>query len=161
MDLRLGWIIRLISKHAVTSTHEIHVFTYLDLWFREEKGPTVLQRTRFWAALEALFQVMSCACSSAAASRLLEFLLLALGIPGKGLACNAGWWFSQGVRYIAPLPTSYFHLHWLLPSFPRQVFIWDPFRLPDVENAPETGVIEGLDPLQGCFRSPPGLCSIQ
>lgn len=26
---------------------------------------------------------------------------------------------------------------------------------------PETGVIEGMDPLQGCFRSPSGLRSIQ
>lgn len=44
---------------------------YLGLSFREEhkQSTIVLQRTRFWAALGALFQVISSACSSASAFR--------------------------------------------------------------------------------------------
>lgn len=79
-------------------------------------------------------------------------LPLALGIPVKGLACNDGGFLK--VCYLAPLQTSYLHLHWFLSCFPLQVFICDPFRPFDVEDMLETGVIEGLDPLQGCFCSP-------
>lgn len=82
---------------------------------------------------------------------------LALGVSGKGLACNAWWWFPQCVSYPAPLPTSYLHIHFFLSSFPPLVFIWDPLRPSDVEDAAETGVVRDLDPLQGCFCCLPGL----
>lgn len=75
--------------------------------------------------------------------------------------CNDVWWFPQDVSYPAQLRTSYLYFYWFLPCFPPRVFIRDSFRPSDVEDAPETGVIESMDPLQGCFRSPPGFRSRQ
>lgn len=119
---------------------------------------------RLWVALAALFQVISIAYSSTSTFHLHEFhirslFLLLWGFQIEALRVMMDGGFLTVCQ--APLQTSYLHLHWFLSCFPLQVFIWDHLRPFDVENAPATGVIEGLDPLQGCFYSLPGLRSIQ
>lgn len=144
------------------------ILTYLHnlgLPFRDEHRPatTILQWTQFWAALAALLEVLSSVCSSASASRLLEFLWRPLFL--------LPFWF-QVRAWCVMLDDGFLKVCTIQPHFRRVICISiashhaflhrSSFKILSGHlmlkmRLRQTGVVKGLDPQQGCFSCPPGI----